>query len=160
MTPEQQTQSQALLNNIAPLNSAYLEELSQNNLGRSRWNSGDYRLPFGVQMPVTVQDFADWLNQSDASLAIKKSLLDVAKKAYNDFNASVTAQDAAAAAAAQNAFNLANPAAVVAIETAKASAANNSKTLMQGTTKYLIIGAIALVLVAVGIYFLRKKFKG
>jgi hypothetical protein len=48
-----------------------------------------------------------------------------------------------------------------ALLTAQAAAQNAiaaTKTAVQGTTKYLIIGAIALVVIAIGVYFLRKKF--
>jgi hypothetical protein len=160
MTSDEITQSQAILNNIASYNAAYTEELNQNNIGRSRWNSGDYRLPFGEQQPVTLQTFADWLNASDASLQIKKGLLDVEKAKYNDFMAGISAKDASDKARADEAFRLANPAIVAKIESDKLIAATDTenKKLMQGTTKYYIIGAIVLVVIVIGIYFLRKKF--
>lgn len=87
----------------------------------------------------------------------QKKIADELKASYDklseDIQASNSAAAATAAATAQAAFNAANPEIALAIETTKTKAAS-----VQLTTKYLIYGAIALVLVIGVILIVRKKY--
>lgn len=103
------------------------------------------------------QDLQAAATRSYNAAQSQKNYANELKSAYDKLNSDILAANTAAAAAisagAQNAFNAANPEVALAIENAKTKAAS-----VQVTTKYLIYGAIALVIVIGVILIVRKKY--
>jgi hypothetical protein len=94
-----------------------------------------------------LQNFATSLEGQVSTLTASIPSL---QKIYDDAIKAETAANAAA-------FNIANPNAAVQIEQAKIAGATKA-FIAQSTTKYLIWGAIALVVVVIGIIIYKKKF--
>jgi len=81
---------------------------------------------------------------------------------YNDLVARLTAEqqseDNQSNVEAEQNFQASNPSIIADLKKAETAIAAKAASV-QGTTKYLIYGAIAIVLVIGGLYFFRSKFK-
>lgn len=148
-----ETQIKALQDAITKAKEAYDIELAQNTQGHQNANIGLWKYPYPPYSQVGQQDFLNWLAASDASLKIKKANWENAINALDSFmkTLSVTTLNAAIAT---------NPTLLVDIEKAKGQAEiNKGKELFaQATTKYLIWGVIALVIIVAAIIVYKKKF--
>lgn len=131
---------------------AYSEELTWNTMGKANANNSNWTKPYNNQL-TTQTDFMAWLSNSDASLAIKKT----------NWQNAVTNLESYLKQLDQTTLNAAiatNPNLLTDIEKAKGEAElNKGKQLFaQATTKYLIWGVVALVIVVVAIVIYKKKF--
>lgn len=143
---------QQLQASIDAAKAAYDQELYYNTTGHSYANNSQWVKPYNNQA-TTQADFMQWLSNSDASLAVKKKAYEDAVAALDNY---VKTLDAAAKADALKA----NPNLLVEIEKAKGEAelTKGKQLFAQATTKYLIWGAVALVIIVVVIVIYKKKF--
>lgn len=158
MTSQQQITLDNLNQDVRTAQQNYSIEQSDYTNFRNGWNTAG-QTPGGVVEGLTNEQWKSRMDASALSLATKLAKLNAANDALASFLSQVSQLDAAA-------FKASNPEVFQQVEAAKIAAQSeiiknaDSKQLMQGTTKYLIIGAIVLTVIVVGIYFLRKKFKG
>lgn len=128
-------------------------EFGQNSAGRVNAYAGaPYILPYnGLETDRTT--FENWLKASDESLRLKKAAMDSAKVAYDT-------EVTRLAATAEADFKAKNPDKFFDLEKVKAEIAANqdTKVLAQKTTKYLIWGAVAIVVIIAGILIYKRKF--
>jgi hypothetical protein len=131
---------------------AYSEELTWNTMGHANAKNSNWTKPYNNQV-TTQADFMAWLSASDASLAIKKT----------NWQNAVTNLESYLKQLDQSTINAAvasNPNLLTDLAKAKEeSELNKGKQLFaQATTKYLIWGAIALVVIVIGVIIYKKKF--
>lgn len=120
-------------------------EYQQNTQGQANLATGIWKYPWNNQA-VSQQVFMEWLEGSNASLKNKKSAMD------NAFDAWRNAKNAADDKAEQD-FKKDNPDKFFDLEKVKLAGA-----LTQKTTKYLIWGTVAIVLIIGAIIIYKRKY--
>lgn len=160
-TTDETAKINELTNKFEVAESAYTAEADMNGKGHAEGPLGEQRgfwyFPFSGQ-PTDRGSFYNWLALSDASLATKKTAYDSAKLALDNYKKMLADKyinnnpDVAIAA---------NAAEANATAQAQADVQKNldNKKFMQGTTKYLIIGAIVITIIIAGVIIYRRKFK-
>jgi hypothetical protein len=113
-----------------------------------KWSTTQLQFDGGWHARSVIQTLANQLASEISTM--ESTTIPNLQKLYD---AAVKAEESANTAA----FNIANPTAAVDVAKAKIEGATKA-FIAQSTTKYLIWGAIALVVVVIGIIIYKKKF--
>lgn len=167
-TIDEQNQLDGLFAARKKAQETYAYEADMNSRGHSEQVLGENRggvfyFPFSAAQ-TDRSSFYTWLSQSDTALANAIVAKNSAEKSYADFvnqlnqkyitNNPVIQQTEITSAAS----SASNTAASIAANAANIELQKIKSASVQGTTKYLIYGGIALVLIIVGIVIFRKKY--
>ena len=162
------SQNQTILNNLS---AAVTEALTRLQEAQNAYNNIMDAVPGGVRdlqrqaevhrtngdntnLQIVNQQLTAKYAQRDAALATlndKRAAYEAALKAYQDAQNSILSQQEKDAIAAE-----AKAKAETSVIAAQSEA--EKKLFAQKTTKYLIFGAIALIVIAVGVYVYKKKY--